>query len=69
VFSRDPLAGARALAGYLGVDDVTFDTEVLQMERQRNSFSVEFRQRFLADYQAGLGSSGSLGGEDRADTE
>jgi len=69
VFSRDPMAGARALAGYLGVDDVTFDTEVLQMERQRNSFSVEFRQRFLADYQAGLGSSGSLGGEDRADTE
>lgn len=56
-FARDPVTGARALARYLGVDDVTIDSEALQMERQRNSFSAEFRQRFLADYQAGLGQS------------
>ena len=68
-FARDPVAGARALAGYLGVDEVTIDSEVLQMKPQRTSFSVEFRQRFLADYQAGLGSSGPLAGEDEADTE
>jgi trehalose 2-sulfotransferase len=68
-FARDPVAGARALAGYLGVDDVTIDSEVLQMKRQRTSFSAEFRRRFLADYQAGLGGSGSIAGEDQADTE
>jgi LPS sulfotransferase NodH len=68
-FARDPVAGARALAGYLGVDEVTIDSEVLQMKPQRTSFNVEFRQRFLADYQAGLGSSGSLAGDDEADTK
>lgn len=68
-FARDPVAGARGLAGYLGVEEVTIDPEALQMKRQRNSFSAGFRQRFLADYQAGLGSTGILTGEDGAGTE
>ena len=65
-FARDPVAGARSLAGYLGVEEVTIDTGALQMERQRNSFSAGFRERFLADYQADLGRSAQ---EHGADTE
>ena len=68
-FARDPVAGARGLAGYLGVEEVTIDSKALQMKRQRNSFSAEFRQRFLADYQADLGSTGILAEEDGAGTE
>tara|TARA_R110001599_G_scaffold145321_1_gene327626 strand:- start:81268 stop:82086 length:819 start_codon:yes stop_codon:yes gene_type:complete len=68
-FACDPVAGARALASYLGVDDVTIDSEALQMERQRDSFSAEFRRRFLEDYQTGIANIGISTGEDGADTE
>jgi hypothetical protein len=68
-FARNPVAGARALASYLGVDDVTIDPEALQMERQRNSFSAGFHRRFLADYQAGVGSAGTFTEEDGAGAE
>jgi len=53
-FARDPVAGARSLAAFLGVEDVTIDHQALQMERQRSELSTRFRQQFIADYQAGL---------------
>ena len=68
-FARDPVAGARGLASYLGVEEVTIDSQALQMKPQRNSFSAEFRKRFLADYQASLGRAATLTEEDGADTE
>ena len=68
-FSRDPVAGTRAFAAYLGVDEVTIDTAALQMERQRNRFSAEFRQQFIEDYQSGVRSIGTTGEEDGAESK
>lgn len=64
-FARDPQAGARNLAAYLGVDEVTIDADRLQMERQRNRFSALFRRQFISDYQSRMRSTGAAGGEGR----
>ena len=66
-FARDPAAGARQLAAYLGVDDVAIDPGRLQMERQRDRFSAQFRQRFIADYQAAVRLAAAPGGDDSGD--
>ena len=68
-FARDPVAGTRAFASYLGVDEVTIDFEALQMERQRDSFSAGFRRRFLQEYRASIASVAVYAGEDGAETE
>ncbi|MDH4042537.1 MAG: Stf0 family sulfotransferase [Gammaproteobacteria bacterium] len=60
-FSRDPVAGARKLAAYLGVEEVAIDPERLQMEKQRNRFSAQFYQRFITEYQAEMAGAGPAG--------
>ena len=62
-FARDPVAGARNLAAYLGVENVTIDTDRLQLERQRNQFSARFRRQFIDDYHSRMRSTGKSGGE------
>jgi LPS sulfotransferase NodH len=62
-FARDPKAGTSNLAAYLGVADVSIDADSLQMERQRNRFSAQFRRQFISDYQSRMRSTGTPGGE------
>ncbi|MEM9152791.1 MAG: Stf0 family sulfotransferase [Cyanobacteria bacterium P01_F01_bin.3] len=65
-FARKPLAGAKALAAHLGVKRARFDLSELQMKKQRNRFSDEFRERFLHDYreQLSVGNMSDIGGTD-----
>ena len=62
-FARDPIAGATGLANHLGVHEVELDPQGLRMERQRNSFSEQFRQQFISDYKATLRGAAAPDGE------
>ncbi len=53
-FSRDPVAGAKKLAAWLGVKRMKLDKSLVQMARQRNRDSTLFRERFARDLRESL---------------
>ena len=53
-FASEPLAGAQALAAYLGVPDADIDESKVSTRVQRGSRNTEFRERFLAEYRASI---------------
>ncbi|MEP1593030.1 MAG: hypothetical protein ABJK20_00585, partial [Halieaceae bacterium] len=53
-FADNPLAGAQALAAYLGVEEANIDQGKVATRVQRGSRNTEFRERFLAEYRASI---------------